>query len=227
MLTPLLATALAVVLLALLYRDFRRRQAAVREEPERLFSSVRGVLEETTLHAGEAAGMHRLEGRYRGHAVSLRTVADTLALRKLPSLWLMVTLPRTQPFAGTFDLMLRPAGQTTFSHFDFLPQTVPLPPGYPEEAVLRSDNPATMLPVEAALPHLKRIFADRQMKELLVTPKGLRLVRQLAEGDRARYGVFRQAEFGGVEIDATLLRHMLDMLITLQEDIDRMRPGHE
>ncbi len=67
------------------------------------------------------------------------------------------------------------------------------------------------------------MFSDPRMKELLVTPKGLRLVRQLAEGDRARYGVFRQADFGNAMIDPQLLRGMLDKLIALQDDIDRMR----
>ena len=218
-----IASAVAAALLFLLYRDFKRRSEVVREEPVRLFSAVMPLLENATFHPGEAAGTHRLEGSYRGHAVSVRTVADTLALRKLPSLWLMATLTRAQPFTGTFDLMMRPGGPTTFSNFDFLPHTVPNPDSFPEDAVLRSDDSAAMLPPEFAAAHVPDMFSDARMKELLVTPKGLRLVRQLAEGDRARYGVFRQAEFGSVVIDPQLLCGMLDKLIALQDDIDRMR----
>lgn len=220
----LVATAVAIVLLYLLFRDFQRRRAAVREEPGKLFAAIIPMLEGATLHAGEAAGMHRLEGSYQGHTVSVRTVADTLALRKLPSLWLMVTLVREQPFAGTFDLMMRPAGPTTFSNFDFLPQTIATPPGFPEDAMLRSDDPANMLPLAVAAAHVPALFADPRMKELLVTPRGIRLVRQMAEGDRARYGVFRQADFGGAAVDPHLLRGMLDSLIALQHDIDRQHP---
>lgn len=215
------ATAVAVLLLYLLYRDFQRRRAAVRDEPARLFSAVTPLLTDAKLRPSEAAGMHRLEGTYRGHTVSIRTVADTLALRKLPSLWLMVTLVRPQPFTATFDLMMRPAGPTTFSNFDFLPHSIATPAGFPEDAVLRSDDPAAMLPLEIAVAHVPSLFADLRMKELLVAPNGLRLVRLLAEGDRARYGVFRQADFGGVTIEPQLLRGMLDKLIALQEDIDR------
>lgn len=225
MLMNALAAVLAAALIALLVRDYRRRRAAVRDEPQRLFAEVIPLLEGATLHAGEAAGMHRVEGIYRCHTVSVRTVADTLALRKLPSLWLMVTLPRAQPFTGTFDLMMRPAAASTFSNFDFLPHTVASPATFPEEAVLRSDDPAQMMPAALAEPHVRRAFADLRMKELLVSPKGIRLVRQLAEGDRARYGVFRQADFGDTTIDPALLRGMLDKLIALQEDIDNARPA--
>jgi hypothetical protein len=56
-------------------------------------------------------------------------------------------------------------------------------------------------------------------KELLITPKGLRMVVQMAEADRARYGVFRQADFGEVTLEAALLRDILDRLIALRAAI--------
>lgn len=48
---------------------------------------------------------------------------------------------------------------------------------------------------------------------------GARLVWQLAEADRARYGVFRQAEFGEVEVDPELVRGLLDRLIAVRKTI--------
>ena len=50
-------------------------------------------------------------------------------------------------------------------------------------------------PLDDSIVHLS-LFADGRAKELLVTPNGVRFVWLLAEADRARYGVFRQAEFG-------------------------------
>ena len=60
---------------------------------------------------------------YKGHDVRVTALADTLAVRKLPGLWLMVTLPGALPVSATLDLMMRPAGATTFSNFDLLPFT--------------------------------------------------------------------------------------------------------
>jgi hypothetical protein len=41
----------------------------------------------------------------------------------------------------------------------------------------------------------------------------------LAEAERARYGVLRQAEFGEVQIEGQLAREILDRLIAIRKDI--------
>ena len=90
----------------------------------------------------------------------MKAITDTLALRKLPSLWLMVTLPGELPVKATFDLMMRPAGPTTFSNFDHLPATVTAPPDFPIDAVIRTDDPANMLPQHVVAPHLEPFFGN-------------------------------------------------------------------
>jgi hypothetical protein len=57
------------------------------------------------------------------------------------------------------------------------------------------------------------------MKELLISPRGLRLVLQMAEADRARYGVFRQADFGAVVLEAPTLQDMLIQLAAIRRAI--------
>jgi hypothetical protein len=47
----------------------------------------------------------------------------------------------------------------------------------------------------------------------------VRMVWLLAEADRARYGVFRQAEFGDVEIEAKVLRDILDSLLEIRQAV--------
>lgn len=211
----LLALALAVLLLRQLAKAARQR----RGEPERLFSEARAVLEDATILPSAAAGVHELTGRYKGHAVQVKLIADTLALRKLPGLWLMVTLPGPIPVEATLDLMMRPSGPTSFSNFDHLPFTVATPQDFPEHAVIRSDDPARMLPPEIIASHLAPFHGPRA-KELLVTPKGLRMVSLLAEADRARYGVFRQADFGDAVLGPGQLTDSLERLIALREAIE-------
>lgn len=214
----IIATLLALGLGAFLWRRWARRAADAREQPQWLFGPAMEVLDGARAFHGESAGVAELSGTFEGQEVRVKAIADTLAMRKLPSLWLMVTLPGPIPVGATFDLMMRPSGPASFSRFDDLPVTVSLPEGFPEEAVVRTDDPSGMIPVTLVREHIVPFFGPRA-KELLVTPKGVRLVYLLAEADRARYGVFRQADFGGVSVSAELLAGMVRQLVALKADI--------
>jgi len=215
----IIGTALAVALAALLARHVistaRRRKA----EPDRLLSAAAAVLEDPRINAGMTAGTYILTGRYKGRVAEVKVVADTLAVRKLPSLWLMVTMPGPLPVGATLDLMMRPGGASSFSNFDDLPVTVPNPQGFPRDAVIRTDDAARMLNPMIISRHLALIHS-RYGKELLITPKGLRIVLLAGEADRARYGVFRQADFGDVTIDPQMVTDSLDLMIALRHNIE-------
>ncbi len=62
------------------------------------------------------------------------------------------------------------------------------------------------------------------MKELLVSRKGIRMVIQIAEADRARYGVFRQAAFGDVGMNPELLREVMSAMASV---VAGLRQGNE
>lgn len=209
---------LAAVLAALLVRQFKRAEAERRAEPERLFRAALPLLENAEAKAGETAGTFVLTGTYRGHDVQVKALADTLAVRKLPGLWLMVTLPGPLPIASTLDMMMRPAGATSFSNFDQLPFTYEHPAEFPEHLVARGDAREPPLSFDIVSRHIGAL-KDRRGKELLMTPRGVRLVMLLAEADRARYGVFRQADFGGATVDPVMLENCLERLLDLRQDI--------
>lgn len=201
-----------------LLRRFARERARRRREPERFFARAMSVIDQGELQDTGSVGYPRLAGRYRSLPVQVLPVVDTLPTRRLPALWLLVTVQSAMPTSARFDLMMRPTAATTFSNFDLLPTTLQLPAGFPEGAVLRTDDPQHMLSPQVVIPHLD-VFADVRAKELLITPNGVRLVWLLAEADRARYGVFRDAVFGDVDLDPDLLRDLLDRLIALREAI--------
>lgn len=209
---------LAVLLAALLLRQFRRAAAVRRAEPERLFRDALPVLQNAEAKAGDTAGTYLLTGTWRGHDVQVKALADTLAVRKLPGLWLMVTLPGPLPVSSTLDLMMRPASATSFSNFDHLPFTYENPAEFPQHLVARGDAPEPPLPFDLVSSHIAAL-RDRRGKELLVTPRGVRLVMLLAEADRARYGVFRQADFGGITVDPAMLETCIAQLTDLRQDI--------
>ena len=131
-------------------------------------------------------------GSWNGRRAQVRTIVDTLATRAAGAL--VVGLDhRKVDLPGTFDMMVRPGSATTFSNFDHLPYTLPPFAGLPAEAVVRTDRKGVRFPQQIIADHLD-LFAEGRAKELLITPNGVRIVWPLAEADRARDGVFRQAE---------------------------------
>ena len=197
---------------------FRRTRERKKAAAEVLFSDALSIVEEPVFEPQGARGFPRLSGRYGGFPIQIHPVVDTLAIRRLPALWLLVTLQDNLPVKARFDLMMRPAGPTTFSNFDHLPFTLDHPEGFPEHAVVRTNYADEVLPASLIKPHLAPFFGV-QAKELLITENGLRIVWLLAEAERARYGIFRQAEFGTPEISGKLLRDILDRLIAIRKDI--------
>lgn len=214
----ILGLVAAIVLAALLARQFRGESAKRADQGRVLFEPIQALFERPNVQSTATAGVWTLTGRYRDHNFQLKTVVDTLATRKLPSLWLMVTLPEPLPLSATANMMMRAAGVTSFSNFDFLPHTLALPVGFPEQATLRSDKsePGDLISI---MSHHLAVFHGGRGKELLISPKGLRIVVQLAEGDRARYGVFREANFEGTSIDVRVATEIMDTLIALRTDI--------
>lgn len=216
------ATLLGLGLLFLLWRQWRIAAKKLAAQPMQLFSQVQNLLDNPEIIKGEAVGTWTLIGQYQGHAFQLKAIIDTLATRKLPSLWLMVTLPEAQPVKASLDLVMRPTALTSFSNFDFLPHTLQTPDGFPAHAILRTEDPAICPAPEVLLPYLE-LFEGRTGKEFLISPKGLRIVVLVAEVDRLRYGVFREADFGETVIDPAITKHCLDNLLALNENLKAKR----
>lgn len=214
-----LAICVAGILFYFLTRKWLQANAKDAATPNILFSGIRPLFKDSQITKGQTIGSWKLVGKYKNDVFQLQTVVDTLSTRKLPILWLMVTLPSPQKISGTVDMMMRPAGPSTFSNFDFLPCTLQTPFGFPELAVLRTDNLETKSMLHLIQPHAA-LFMQSSAKELLVSPKGLRIVTMLAEAERARYGVFRQADFGDVRLASENVQKIMDSLITLHTKLD-------
>ncbi|RWP75319.1 MAG: hypothetical protein EOR10_19950 [Mesorhizobium sp.] len=182
-------------------------------------ASVRTVIPDAANVSDGTAGVVTWAGSWNGRRVQVRTIIDTLATRKLPTRWLSVSITERVAVPGTFDMMMRPGSPTTFSNFDHLDHTLPKAAGFPAEAVLRTDRKGVRFPLDTIADHLA-MFADGRAKELLITPNGVRIVWLMAEAERARYGVFRQAEFGDVRFDPVLIERLLKSASALRDAIN-------
>ena len=163
-------------------------------------------------------GFARVSGDLAGVETDLQVTPDTLTYRKLPALWLLVTQPAALPVAQRIHLMARPRGVEPFSTFDTLPHQTLLPVGFPYDATLRSERPLT--PAEAALLFRHRsVLNDERVKELVISPKGLRITWLADEAERGRYLIFREAEMGRTPLPPEALAPLLAALAALRADI--------
>lgn len=208
-----LALALcAVIVLAL------RKQSAVRQARRAGYFDAVAPLFSQLVRAVAPTGFARLSGRHEGALFDLQVVPDTLTFRKLPTLWLLVSLPEPVPVAATLDIMMRPMGGETFSHFNDLAVQIAIPPGFPPDCAIRCDDPAGVPDVAVIARHLAGLDLDG-LKELLISPKGLRIVWLAEEADRSRYLLFRDAEMGTEPFSPARLRPILAALAALRAEL--------
>ncbi|WP_430466010.1 hypothetical protein [Tabrizicola sp.] len=171
----------------------------------------------------EPTGFPRITAHVEETAFDLQAIPDSLTFRKLPALWVMLTLPAPMPVRATLDIMARPIGNEPFSHFPNLPQSLPCPSLLPDGTGLRSDDASGVPPLELIAPHLA-VFADPKVKELVISPKGLRLVILADEAERGRFLIFRDSEVGMAPLGAERLIPLIDTLLALRQTLTKAVP---
>ncbi|PVA09330.1 hypothetical protein DC366_14505 [Pelagivirga sediminicola] len=207
----------AAALLVLLWRHLSRASAERIAQRAGYLDACRPLLERPRMGRG-SSGFARLAGQYDGIEADIQTLPDTLTFRKLPALWVLVTLPGPLPVDATMNLMIRPTGVEPFSRFHTLTHQLDRPEGFPEDCAIRTDSRANVPPEDLVRAHLS-IFDDPRVKELVISPKGVRIVFLAEEAQRSRYLIYRDAEMGTAPLAPELLRPKLDALIALRADI--------
>lgn len=211
----MLTYAVASIAFAFLAILYRRDRARLRFQRARLFDNCLELFQSYQV-TQDGPTYPLLSGRYRGHEVRLAAVIDDMAWRKVPVLWLKVTVLKANAYRGILDLLVRPGGVEVYSPSADLDHHLPLPQGWPEQALLCTDDPQSVPPLESLTPYMK-IFADPYMKELVITPRGVRLVRMISQASRLHYAVFREVRFEEASLDPAIVKILLDAAIDLAE----------
>jgi hypothetical protein len=212
----LLIAALGLPVLGWQARRLSRASAARRAARAGFLAACATLLSDTRTRI-EPDGFPRLAGTSGGARFDLRVVPDTLTTRKLPALWLLVTLTEPMPLPATWHLMLRPRGTETFSAIGGLPRILPPQPDLPEDSQLRTDSGGGP-PPPALAEAVARLGEDR-LKEVVLSPKGLRLTLLVEEAHRGRYLIFRDAEMGQEPLRPETLAPLLDALLDLRASL--------
>ncbi|MFP7671896.1 hypothetical protein ACG74X_00930 [Marivita sp. S0852] len=194
-----------------------KRQAKARRLS--VFDNCKGVLDQAEMvHSGRS--YPDLVGQFGGGPAELKLISDTVQLRKLPILWLSVTLERQLPIPAVFDMMIRPANTEFFSPHGSFRETVATPPDWHEHAVIRTDDPTGVYPfLDLLAPHVADLVSDDRGKELLVTPRGIRLIWRVSESVRGHYLLTRQPQYEQDQLVRSDVQRLLDLACAIEHDI--------
>ena len=162
-------------------------------------------------------GFARVSGQYKGQMFDVQVVPDSLNLRKLPCLWLLVTLVERLPVAGSYDAMMRATGSETFSKFGDLPDQIAVPAGFPDGCTIRTDAVGDW--PGAVVGRYMAGLDPARLKEVVVAEAGVRVVWLAEEADRGRYLLFRDAELGAQALTPAVLAPLMDGLCGLWRDV--------
>lgn len=197
--------AAALVVLAVAYREIRRARAE-RVARDGVFDAVVWML--SGGHVSTGGGRYPvLTGTHDGHPVRAEVVVDSLTLRKLPLLWLVVTVSRPVAVDGTVDVLTRPNGTEVFSRNASLAHRLSTPDDFPVPAHIAASR-AVELP-GPALAALGELVRDDRVKEIEAGPAGARVVYRLAEADQTRYRAGRRVDFGTPTLAPLVLAALL------------------
>lgn len=215
----LLVTFVVVLFAALIWREQARHRETVRRQRRAMWDRCLTMFEQPSI-AQDDIDFPVLKGLYDGRRVTLEPIADHVGYRKLPQLWLRATVFARLPVQGTFDYLARPENIEFYSSVWSLPVNVTVPPSWPQHAILRTDTAERMPPLNVVSRHIN-MFDDPRLKELVITPRGVRTVFQLDQGQRAHYAVMRSLRFDGLQVAPDGLEMLLDRMLALIVDLER------
>ena len=158
-----------------------------------------------------------VSGHYQGREVRIELVTDSIAVRKLPSLWLIVTMRQALPVAASLGVMMRPRNVEYWSPFDTLAHDLERPASWPPAANLRTDQAERAGELRRLVePHLD-FLRHAKGKEILVTPKGVRFTWLAEEGERGAYLLRRQAQFSRLPLQQSVVRDLLERCVQVAD----------
>lgn len=145
-----------------------------------------------------------------GTRVTLDVMTDTMVTRRLPQLWLRVTLqddvPHMRPAIG---VLARPTGSEYYSAVHALNELL-TPPMTQVPMLMRGSADARDDRWQALRQGLASLVAqDPRLKEVVVTPRMIRVVVQAAEGERSAHLLLRQARFAVDTVPHQTIRQAL------------------
>jgi hypothetical protein len=171
----------------------------------------------------EPSGFPKIEGTLKGRAFRVALIPDTLTFRRLPQLWLDVTLRRNLPAVrDSIAILIRPSGNDYYSLTDRLRDYLTPPAGFPDSCLIKGQGPGAPALLNRLAPCAARLLQDSKIKEIDVSPRGIRIVRQFAQGSRGSHLILRQSVFEGALLQADELEAMIDAATQIENTLTEL-----
>lgn len=218
------AIILAIILCLFLWSMHRRARNTIRNKRRAMYDDCIPLFSDINVTQDDV-NYPVLRAHYKGLDITIEPLVDNIAVRKIPVLWLIVSLKAPVPYTGILDYLVRPQNTEYYSPSANLLTRLDIPHDWPQHATLRTNNIDDIPPVEVVGRCISQVFEDPKHKELLITPKGLRIVYLLDEALRSHYMVLRQLIFENDRLDTHLVERLIETLIELHGDLSRS-PQH-
>ena len=169
----------------------------------------------------EIDGYPRLNGTYDGgNRISLEVVPDSLVPRRLPQLWLRLTLLAPEVASRpSIGVLARPVGTEFYSRVLGLPNSI-APSFTTDFPLLMRGRGVTEAAIQRTSGLFRTLFADPALKEIVITPRGAGSVRRIAEGDRGAHVLYRQMRFPVKQVSPEFVRNALAELRQLNDALE-------
>ena len=208
---------LLVVMTVMLYRKYSHAVRYKTDARSRIFDEC-SPLVANPQHRLDKANLPILEGDYDGYKVSLSIVEDTLGWRKVPPLWLLIKVEANVQSAGTLDFIVRPSNNEFYSPAWQWNGNLAIPANWPQHAILKYQHQAADLAlINAFIPQL---FADANMKELLIMPNFTRLTYMVKQAERGEYLIMRNAIYENTPISSAVVEALIKQAIAIRLNIE-------
>ena len=186
-------------------RGFAARRAAI-------FDDCRALFEQSG-QIDPGSDYPLLQGKYGNAKVLLQPLLDHVGYRKVPSLWLVLTVDSPMALGGSVDVLFRPANIEFFSQIEQLAQRIHLGDEWPSHHMARVSPAGWQAPLSAIHTALGDAIASPDLKEIVVTPRGVRLVVRVCGVERGHYLVLRAMLTEVERIPSEWLAYWLDTLL--------------
>lgn len=211
------ALLLAVIMVVLLYRKYHEAVRYRTDARSRIFDECSPLLTNAQQRL-DKANLPILEGDYGAYKVSLSIVEDTLGWRKVPPLWLLIKVEANVQSTGSLDYIVRPSNNEFYSPAWQWDGNLAIPAHWPQHAILKYQHQALDLAlINAFIPPL---FADVNMKELLIMPNFTRLTYMVKQAERGEYLIMRNAIYESTPISKSIVEVLLKQVIGIRKNIE-------
>jgi hypothetical protein len=201
-----------------LVRQYLGDQRSIQYAKTHLFDEVLSLLDGAILKQ-EGNDFPQVSGSFAGYEVKFSLIEDTVAVRKIPPLWLMVTVKGKVPINGTFDLIVRPSNNEFYSPAWQWNGNVQVPSHWPQHAVIKyQDSLIDVAKIDHFVPIL---FADERAKELLINPSVLRITYMAKQAERGEYLIMRNSVFSGEAIAEEVVAKVLKQAIEIRQLLEK------